>query len=280
MTEFSMMEWEKQGQPHQQQQQQQHHHHHHQQQQEREEQQNGNVGNIDVNGNGNGGMLYVKVMTDDQLETLRKQIALYATICEQLVELHKNLTAQQDLAGVRLSNIYCDPLMTSAGHKISSRQRWTPTPVQLQILERIFDQGNGTPSKQKIKEITSELSQHGQISETNVYNWFQNRRARSKRKQQNSAPNNGESEVETEVDSPKDKKTKPEEFQSQQNSDPRAEDLCFQNPEISSDLHFLDPQSSKAETMFPSEDGLKPARGLGQLSFYDGLLSNPSMYVL
>ena len=170
--------------------------------------------------------------------------------------------------------------MTSAGHKISSRQRWTPTPVQLQILERIFDQGNGTPSKQKIKEITSELSQHGQISETNVYNWFQNRRARSKRKQQTSAPNNGESEVETEVDSPKDKKTKPEEFQSQQNSDPRAEDLCFQNPEISSDLHFLDPQSSKAETMFPSEDGLKPARGLGQLSFYDGLLSNPSMYVL
>ena len=99
MTEFSMMEWEKQGQPHQQQQ---HHHHHHQQQQEREEQQNGNVGNIDVNGNGNGGMLYVKVMTDDQLETLRKQIALYATICEQLVELHKNLTAQQDLAGLSL----------------------------------------------------------------------------------------------------------------------------------------------------------------------------------
>lgn len=271
MTEFNMMEWEKQG----------HHdhrrHHHHQQQQqpEREEQvQNGGVGNIDVNGNGNGGMLYVKVMTDEQLETLRKQIAVYATICEQLVEMHKNLTAQQDLAGVRLGNIYCDPLMTSAGHKITSRQRWTPTPVQLQILERIFDQGTGTPSKQKIKEITSELSQHGQISETNVYNWFQNRRARSKRKQQNSAPNAAESEVETEVDSPKDKKTKPEEFHSQQNSDPRAEDLCFQNPEISSDLHFLDPQSSKEETIFPTDGSLKPTRGLGQMSFYDGLLSN------
>ncbi|KAB1208362.1 WUSCHEL-related homeobox 13 [Morella rubra] len=224
-------------------------------------------------------MLYVKVMTDEQLETLRKQIAVYATICEQLVEMHKNLTAQQDLAGVRLGNIYCDPLMTSAGHKITSRQRWTPTPVQLQILERIFDQGTGTPSKQKIKEITSELSQHGQISETNVYNWFQNRRARSKRKQQNSAPNAAESEVETEVDSPKDKKTKPEEFHSQQNSDPRAEDLCFQNPEISSDLHFLDPQSSKEETIFPTDGSLKPTRGLGQMSFYDGLLSNPSMNV-
>ncbi|KAG2695166.1 hypothetical protein I3760_07G002300 [Carya illinoinensis] len=273
MTEFNMMEWEEQGNhdhhPHH------HHHHQQQQQQEREEQvQNGNVGNIEVNanGNGNGGMLYVKVMTDEQLDTLRKQIAVYASICEKLVEMHRNLTAQQDLAGVRLGNIYCDSLMTSAGHKITSRQRWTPTPVQLQILERIFDQGTGTPSKQKIKEITSELRQHGQISETNVYNWFQNRRARSKRKQQNVAPNAAESEVETEVDSPKDKKTKPEEFHSQQNSDPRAEDLCFQNQEISSDLHFLDPQSGKEEIMFPSDGSLKPARGLGQASFYDGLL--------
>jgi hypothetical protein len=44
-------------------------------------------------------MLYVKVMTDEQLETLRKQIAVYAAICEQLVEMHKTLSAQQDLAG-------------------------------------------------------------------------------------------------------------------------------------------------------------------------------------
>lgn len=53
-----------------------------------------NGGNVNVNG-----VMYVKVMTDEQLETLRKQIAVYATICEQLVEMHKNLTAQQDLAG-------------------------------------------------------------------------------------------------------------------------------------------------------------------------------------
>jgi ferritin-like metal-binding protein YciE len=81
--------------------------------------------------------------------------------------------------------------MVHGGHKITARQRWTPTQMQLQILESIFDQGNGTPSKQKIKDITTELSQHGQISETNVYNWFQNRRARSKRKQAASLPNNG-----------------------------------------------------------------------------------------
>ncbi|OIV91221.1 hypothetical protein TanjilG_30443 [Lupinus angustifolius] len=37
--------------------------------------------------------------------------------------------------------------------------------MQLQILESIFDKGNGTPSKEKIKDITFELSHHGQISE-------------------------------------------------------------------------------------------------------------------
>lgn len=49
--------------------------------------------------NGNVDPMYVKVMTDDQLETLRKQIAVYATICEQLVEMHKTLSTQHDLAG-------------------------------------------------------------------------------------------------------------------------------------------------------------------------------------
>lgn len=49
---------------------------------------------------GNVDAMYVKVMTDEQLETLRKQIAVYATICEQLVEMHKTLSAQQDLAGI------------------------------------------------------------------------------------------------------------------------------------------------------------------------------------
>lgn len=83
------MEWEKQEQ---------HHHHQHQQQKEELEQNaNGNG-----NGNGNGGVLYVKVMTDDQMEILRKQISVYATICEQLVEMHKSLTSHQDLSGPSL----------------------------------------------------------------------------------------------------------------------------------------------------------------------------------
>ncbi|PKI57029.1 hypothetical protein CRG98_022533 [Punica granatum] len=252
-----MMEWEKQQQ---------------QQQQVGEGGQHGDgAAGVGVAGGANG-VPYVKVMTDEQLETLRKQIAIYASICEQLVEMHKTLTAQQDLAGVRLGNLYCDSLVNS-GHKITARQRWTPTPVQLQILERIFNQGNGTPSKQKIKEITSELSQHGQISETNVYNWFQNRRARSKRKQQNSAPNNAESEADTEVESrsPKEEKTNSEMFQSQQNQAPRAEDLCFQSPEISSELHFVDSQTTKVESMFPSD---------GRNEHFNGKMEIPGGYNL
>ncbi|PIN17223.1 hypothetical protein CDL12_10102 [Handroanthus impetiginosus] len=229
-------------------------------------------------GGGGGGGMFVKVMTDEQMEVLRKQIAVYATICEQLVELHKSLTSQTDLAGVRLGNLYCDPLITSGAHKITGRQRWTPTPMQLQILERIFDQGIGTPSKQKIKEITTELSQHGQISETNVYNWFQNRRARSKRKQQAAQPNNGESEVETEVESPNDKKTKPEEFQPHHILSTRTEDVCFQNhPQPTSAVHSVDPHASKPEPMLPPEGSSKFNGNFGQMPFYGNMLSNPRM---
>nr|CBX45505.1 hypothetical protein [Ceratopteris richardii] len=97
-----------------------------------------------------------------------------------------------------------DSALNTMGQKFTSRQRWTPSQTQLQILEKLFQQGNGAPSRQRIKEICAELSQYGQISETNVYNWFQNRRARTKRKQQGVA--NGESELDTDVDSQEEKR--------------------------------------------------------------------------
>ncbi|KAG0567598.1 hypothetical protein KC19_7G146900 [Ceratodon purpureus] len=154
-----------------------------------------------------------QVMTEEQLETLRRQISVYSTICQQLVEMHKASVSQQAalpgmLVGGQISSL--DQMTGTPTHKSTARQRWTPSQHQLQILEKLFEQGNGTPNKQRIKEITAELSQHGAISETNVYNWFQNRKARAKRKQQMVTPKDGESEADTDVESPKEKRSKPE----------------------------------------------------------------------
>uniref|UniRef100_M4DMI5 Homeobox domain-containing protein n=1 Tax=Brassica campestris TaxID=3711 RepID=M4DMI5_BRACM len=241
-----------------------------------------NLQGIDANGGSGSGGMYVKGMTDEQLETLRKQIAIYATICERLVEMHKTLTSQQDLAG-RVGGLYADPTF---GHKMTGgRQRWTPTPVQLQILERIFDQGIGTPSKQKIKDITEELSQHGPIAEQNVYNWFQNRRARSKRKQHgggggggvgSSNNNNGETEVETDqTETVNEKRKMPESLLvlpdgnnnngigTTSATSPRAEeDLCFHCPEMSSDLHLLGVLSNPRDEHLVGKMGMSESYNL------------------
>ncbi|CAI9757904.1 unnamed protein product [Fraxinus pennsylvanica] len=61
------------------------------------------------------------------------------------------------------------------------KQRWTPTSIQLQILEFIYDQGDTTPRKSRITEIISELSLYGSTSEVQIYNWFRNKHARLKR---------------------------------------------------------------------------------------------------
>ncbi|KAL0431045.1 UNVERIFIED_CONTAM: WUSCHEL-related homeobox 8 [Sesamum radiatum] len=215
-------------------------------------------------------------MTDEQLEVLRKQIAAYAAICEQLVDLHKSLSSQNDLAGVRFGNIYSDPLVTSGTHKITGRQRWTPTPMQLQILERIFNQGTHTVGRPKVHELTAELLQHGQISETNVYNWFQNRRARSKRKQQAAPANNGESETEMEAESAHEK-TKQDYIQTPHILSSRNEHLTFQSPQASSAIHSVDPRISKSEPMLPPEGSTSIDGSFGQIQLYQSMVPNPRM---
>ncbi|CBI21691.3 unnamed protein product, partial [Vitis vinifera] len=49
-------------------------------------------------------------------------------------------------------------------------------------------------------------------------------------------------------------------FLPQQNSTSRPEDLCFQKLEIGSRLHFLDQQTHKEKTIFPSDGRIKPSR--------------------
>jgi hypothetical protein len=43
-------------------------------------------------------------MTDEQVELLRQQISVYTAISEQLVQMHKFITTQHDLAGKLLIN--------------------------------------------------------------------------------------------------------------------------------------------------------------------------------
>ena len=49
-------------------------------------------------------VLAVKVMTDEQIGELRKQIAVYAIISEQLVQMYNNFCAQYLTAAGRLLN--------------------------------------------------------------------------------------------------------------------------------------------------------------------------------
>ena len=55
---------------------------------------------------------YVKVMTDEQMEVLRKQISIYATICEQLVDMHRTLTEHQDTIAGRSAQLRAKPIFT------------------------------------------------------------------------------------------------------------------------------------------------------------------------
>ncbi|CAI9112940.1 OLC1v1013452C1 [Oldenlandia corymbosa var. corymbosa] len=144
-------------------------------------------------------------MTPEQMEMLQKQIAAFITICEQLEDLHKSLcsssqnhhTNADPSTDNMLRNLgipYYTQMLSSSNHqnhpynyggqpKIPRRRRWNPTPGHLRILEQVFDQGNESPSKERIKSLTDELADHGEITESNVYNWFQNRRARFRRRQ-------------------------------------------------------------------------------------------------
>ncbi|XP_042400654.1 WUSCHEL-related homeobox 8-like [Zingiber officinale] len=214
-----------------------------------------------------------KVMTDDQIDTLRRQIAAYSTICEQLAEMHRETTLRQEsFTGMGMTSLYSDSAMACGSSKISARQRWTPTPMQLQILESIFYQGSGTPNKQGIKDITAKLAEHGQISETNVYNWFQNRRARSKRKQANPTQNNAESE---EAESLNAKRARTEKLVPQSsNLSPVSDDHLFQD--VSSELRFVDQDHGGSRAVYSFIDASKVANGSGGMAVFGNSWSNPS----
>lgn len=64
------------------------------------------------------------------------------------------------------------------------KPRWNPKPEQIRILEAIFNSGMVNPPRDEIRRIRVQLQEYGQVGDANVFYWFQNRKSRSKHKQQ------------------------------------------------------------------------------------------------
>ncbi|KAL5984324.1 hypothetical protein ACLOJK_018428 [Asimina triloba] len=212
------------------------------------------------------------VMTEEQIEMLRRQISAYSYISHLLLHnttfffasrfSHQPLHSPLSAVPGELGNIWNDALMAQRCLAMTTRQRWAPTPAQLQVLECLFRQVNGTPSKEKIKEMTSVLAQYGQISETNVYNWFQNRRARSKRKQLKNSAYNLQTQVENEA-------VAPEENQEMSKSNPTLENATLvdksglhQSKGLSSKVCSIDPTTKEAKVTLPPTDRSKSSTAM------------------
>lgn len=77
---------------------------------------------------------------------------------------------------------------TLEGSREVKRCRWSPTKLQRQYLEmKYYMDMITTPDKKTIKEITECLLRFGEeAKEANVYNWFQNQRAKNRRAKTNS----------------------------------------------------------------------------------------------
>lgn len=60
--------------------------------------------------------------------------------------------------------------------------RWSPTPLQILVLEELYRQGMKTPSAEQIQQIASQLRRFGRIEGKNVFYWFQNHKARERQK--------------------------------------------------------------------------------------------------
>ena len=63
-----------------------------------------------------------------------------------------------------------------------AKTRWHPKPDQIQILEAIVNSGMVNPPSEEIKRIRGQLEEFGHVEDANVFYWFQNRKARVKRK--------------------------------------------------------------------------------------------------
>ena len=72
-------------------------------------------------------------------------------------------------------------------YSVPGKVRWQRTTAQLERLEQLFANDTTTPRGEKLKQVTEELSALGPIQECNVFNWFQNKKSRLKKLEEDAA---------------------------------------------------------------------------------------------
>eukprot|EP00238_Polyblepharides_amylifera_P011697 CAMPEP_0196582854 /NCGR_PEP_ID=MMETSP1081-20130531/40981_1 /TAXON_ID=36882 /ORGANISM="Pyramimonas amylifera, Strain CCMP720" /LENGTH=193 /DNA_ID=CAMNT_0041903561 /DNA_START=194 /DNA_END=778 /DNA_ORIENTATION=+ len=113
----------------------------------------------------------VPLMTPAQVQQFKAQLKDYTNICYRLVLMHNQLVAEE-----------------SRSVPLKLATRWIPTAEQVQVMEEAFAAGHVAPSKAKLKDLSMQLMQLGPVGEANLYNWFQNRKARAKKRIQSNFP--------------------------------------------------------------------------------------------
>lgn len=65
---------------------------------------------------------------------------------------------------------------------MTGHTRWSLTPEQLMILQEMYRKGLTNPNAAQLQRVTDHLSFFGKIETKNVFYWFQNHKAREKKK--------------------------------------------------------------------------------------------------
>ncbi|CAI9087351.1 OLC1v1021403C1 [Oldenlandia corymbosa var. corymbosa] len=108
---------------------------------------------------------------------------------------NSHLQWQHDINSSLVSSTGCQRTPTYAPSGCEERSpepkpRWNPRPEQIRILEAIFNSGMVNPPRDEIRKIRAQLQEYGQVGDANVFYWFQNRKSRSKHKQQRQLQSN------------------------------------------------------------------------------------------
>ena len=153
-------------------------------------------------------------MTEQQKYALRQQIASYAHICQQLLQLtheaalrdlQMSARGEYDRHATHASSAYprekqpkkekphkerktpASIFSNTGVYSVPGKVRWQSTTAQLERLEQLFAIDTTTPRGEKLKQVTEELSALGPIQECNVFNWFQNKKSRLKKLEEDAA---------------------------------------------------------------------------------------------